>query len=136
MINDADRTVEELIGELTVLKQDFWKYLDLAAGMILGLYQPYLERARAYDCNSRFLSFCIELINYSTLTDPNWFKGFKDPFSIAYLILLTLAEVFNLFILVDTCADQYAFSANLWLSKMATSLTISTYGYDGFYDTI
>ena len=74
--------------------------------MTLGLYQPYMERARANDCNSRFLGFGIELINYQTLTDSHRFKGFKDPFSISYLVLLTLAEVFNMFVLVDICADQ------------------------------
>ena len=51
-INDADKTAAEIIDEYKIFKADWWKYVDLASGMTLGLYQPYVERARSYDCNS------------------------------------------------------------------------------------
>ena len=57
IINDADRSSEEIIDEYKLFTTNWWKYVDLAAGLSLGMYQPYVERARSYDCNSEFMGF-------------------------------------------------------------------------------
>ena len=57
IINDAERSSVEIIDEYKLFVTNWWKYVDLAAGFSLGMYQPYVERARSYDCNSEFTGF-------------------------------------------------------------------------------
>ena len=83
------------------------------------------------------MGFGIEVINWYTLTDPNWFKGFADPFSIIYVIGNGLMQGFVFFRMIDTCIAQFEYSANGWLSQMYTELTpVTPYGYDALYDTM
>ena len=94
-------------------------WIDLALGVVWGLYQPYMERARLYDCTTAFQNFGIELINWSLMTDAYWFKGFTDIYSVVWFTLTLLNHVLLFWRVMDTCSAQYDYSvSSKWLTKM------------------
>lgn len=103
MINDADKSVQELLDEYKPLKVH-WKWVDLALGAVLGLYQPYMQRARDYDCQSEFFAFSFEIIDWYMLTDPYWWRGFDDIYSLVNLVGNAANQLGLLWRVVDTCA--------------------------------
>ena len=55
------------------------------------------------------------------LTDPYWWRGFADTYSLISVAGNALNQIGLLWRVIDTCAAQYTFSlTNAWLSKMYT----------------
>ena len=104
---DAEKTVAELLDEYQPLKpsQDWFYYHPLGLGLVLGLWEPYMQRARNYDCQSEFFSFTISLIDLHMLTDLDFWIDFEDQWSLIWLCVTATNNLYNLWRVVDTCAD-------------------------------
>ena len=50
IVNDAEKSVQELLDELNPFGLKYWKWLDVTMGLTIGLWLPYIQRARSYDC--------------------------------------------------------------------------------------
>ena len=133
-VNDADLTLQELIDKYMPLAPEH-TYFDLVFGAVVGVWNPYMQRARNYDCQSAFFAFGLDLSNYYLMTDPYWFNGFDDTNSLIWFSATTLNQLWSAFELVDTCAGQLTYSeANPWVSKMWTVLLPQKAGFDAAHD--
>ena len=121
IVNDAEKSVQELLDELNPFGLKYWKWLDVTMGLTIGLWLPYIQRARSYDCQSEMFALGVEIIDWYMLTDPYWWRGFADTYSLISVAGNALNQIGLLWRVIDTCAAQYTFSlTNAWLSKMYT----------------
>jgi hypothetical protein len=106
----------ELLDEYKPLKLGYWKWLDFTMGILLGLWVPYAQRARNYDCQYQLGELAFEIIDWYILTDPFWWRGFSDWYSALTVVGNALNQLGLLWAAIDTCAAQYTYSVtNPWL---------------------
>jgi hypothetical protein len=111
---------------------------------MVGLWAPYMQRARDYDCFSEMMQLALEIMD--------WHLVFENKFDVNewrdWLFVGTgaLTQFYGGFRSLDVCLDQYSFSkGNPWIKSMLAEPKVEKKykfmsevkdGYDPLFDTV
>ena len=143
----AEKTVAQIVEELDPLNQTkIWKWIDFSYGIVLGLWAPYMQRARDYDCFSEMMNLALEIQDWHLMFDQKF--DMKDWQGWLFMGMGVLTQIYGGYRSLDVCLDQYYFSVgNPWYESMLAEPSVtaaSKYkfrsevkdGFDPLFDTV